>query len=134
LEVREFHDVERFVKILRFVHEQRGIPVQHHQVVVVVAQIAGGGFLGFLFREPFHLFLLREQRGDLEAMRLKPLLGVHRLVFRVKHRRGDAKTVYASSSGNCGWGRTRCPRNSVVTSCASRRTSSCNAPLLNCKS
>ena len=41
LEVGEFHEVERFVEVARFVDDQRGVPVDDDQVVVVIAESSG---------------------------------------------------------------------------------------------
>lgn len=77
MEVGEFHDVEDFGKILRFVDHEGGIPINDGEISLVIAEIAAGGFVGFLLRKFFTIFLLREQSGDLAAVRVQPIFGAN---------------------------------------------------------
>src|SRR6185312_2320309 len=40
LQVRKLHHVKRFVEILVLVQYQRGVPVDHHQVMFIVTQVS----------------------------------------------------------------------------------------------
>jgi len=72
LEVREFEDVEGFLPFGGFVDQQGGVPVDDDEVVLVIAEMAGGGFEGFLAGEAGGVRFLGEEGGDGAAVGFEP--------------------------------------------------------------
>ena len=74
LEIGQFHDVERFSEILGMIHDKRGVPVDHDQIVFIITQIASGGFVRFLIGEMVNVWFLGKQRGNFAAITPQPIL------------------------------------------------------------
>ena len=90
LEIGELQDVDGFGGVGRLVDEQRGVPIDHDEVVLVVAQAAAGRFEHLLSGE-VRRTVLGEQRGDLAAVHVQPGLGPERRSRRCAQRGMDAE-------------------------------------------
>ena len=77
LQIRQLHHVHRLVNIPWLIEHQSRIPVHHHQVMIVIAQIPPGRFGRLLLGEMIDVRLLREQGGHLAAMLIQPLFATN---------------------------------------------------------
>ena len=91
LEVGQLHDVDDLGEIGGLIEDQGGVPVDDDEVVVVVAEIAGGGFAGFLLGEVVDVGFLGEEGGDLAAVLVEPLLAAEVVAVGGGHGGVDAE-------------------------------------------
>ena len=103
LHVRQLHQVERLVEVLRLVDDQGGVPVDDDDVALVVAERFAGRFLGLLVGEAVGVGLLGEQRRDLPAV-----------LRRARRRTAAARRPPATTRGCSGRRRCRPPRRGAA--------------------
>lgn len=91
LEVGEFHEVDDFFGVAGFVDDEGGIPVDDGEVVVVIGEVAAGGFFGFLIGEVGGVAFFGEKGGDGAAVAGEPVFGADAFALGIFHGGGDAE-------------------------------------------